>query len=235
MPNRGKRPSHQPAGWNKAVRRMLKLEHVERLSDTQVRITLPPCPDFDIEEDETVEVWIPAAALKNSDRPLYAGSITIKADSYWQRIDNAIQALKEERSGLGPETAVSDFLLTYFACEIVAKSIVSGSKHTASGRKSLQKQVTTRDICRALAKLQVNLNRSSVDALFSLEQSLASDMSARRLRDKIVHGMKPQYRSAVRHRYTSLMAKMIAFLNAIEMWRETCRGGETDRGGPTSV
>jgi len=124
---------------------MLKTEHIEFPSNAKAHITLPSCPDYDIEEDEVIDVWIPAEALAESDKPIYAGFFTIKAESYQERIDHAIQG-----------------------------------------------------------------------------------MSARQLRNKIVHRMKPQYRSAVRERYESLMGTMTEFLSAVEGWRIRSRGGETE-------
>ena len=210
----------QPAGWDKTVKIMLKPENVERLSDTQVRITLPPIPDFDIEEDERVEFWVPPELLVNSDKPLYAGSVTIKADSYEERIDHAIQGLKEEHASLSPDAAVPSFLLAFFTCEIVAKSVVSHSKRGGKGRKALEDDWTTKAIDRALKHLNIDFNRELVKKLFSEEPSVASAMSARRLRDNIVHRMKRQHRSAVRDRYASLMETMMQFLDAVESWRK---------------
>src|SRR5688500_4788276 len=109
MPKRERR--RQPAGWDKAMKRVLKPKHVDRLSDNQVRITLPPCPDFDIEEDEDVEVWIPAAALVNTTYPIFAGKFTIKADSFEERIDRAMQGLSEERAEVESRSPLADFLL----------------------------------------------------------------------------------------------------------------------------
>lgn len=220
----------QSAGWDNAVKVLLKPEHVERLSDSQVSITLPPCPDFDIDEDVTVDVWIPAEVLVISDRPLYAGSFTIKADTYEERIDSAIQGLREERDGPEPGAAVASFLLTFFTCEIVAKSVVSHSKYKGSGRKSPVTKYTTKDVGGALKDLKVDFNERLVDQLFSTEeQALASEMSARKLRDNVVHRMKPNHRSAVRTRYESLMETMTQFLTAIEAWRARSRADQGSR------
>lgn len=87
------------------MKRVLKPEHVERLNDKQVRITLPACPDFDIEEDEEIEVWIPPTALVNATRPIFAGKFMIKADSFEERIDNAVS--RAERRASRPRFAFS--------------------------------------------------------------------------------------------------------------------------------
>lgn len=116
---------------------------------------LPPRPDYDIEEDEIVPIWIPPEVLVKSDRPIYAGSFTIKADTYEERIDHAIQGLKEEQSG---DAAVATFLLTFFTCEIVAKSVVGHSKFKGTGRKSLPGKWTTKDVSRALKNLKIDFN-----------------------------------------------------------------------------
>jgi hypothetical protein len=213
------------------MKRVLKPEHVERLSDTQIRITLPPCPDFDIEEDETVEVWIPPSILVKSEKPLYAGSFTIKADTYEQRIDHAIQGLKDEQTGLGSDARVATFLLTFFTCEIVAKSIIGRSKGEGTGRKSLPGNYSTNNVSDSLKKLKIKFGQESVGKLFSTEREVASEMSARKLRDEIVHRMKSTHRLAVRRRYASLMEAMMEFLSAVEAWRNLHRGSETKGGG----
>lgn len=216
-----KKGTRQPAGWSSAVKRMLKPEHVTRLSDTQVQITLPPCPDFDIEEDETVEVWIPAAAFTKSDKPVYAGSFTIKADTYFERIDTAINGLKEERESLAVDAKVTHFLLTFFTCEIVAKSVISYSKNKGTNRNDLVGTWTTKDIKRSLQDLKIDFSTSNVEKLFSTERALASEMSARSLRDNITHRMKHQHRSAVRNRYEEIMGAMMQFLSVVEKWRSS--------------
>jgi hypothetical protein len=206
---------------------VLKPEHVERLNDTQVRITLPLCPDYDIEEDEVVEDWIPPEVLVKSDRPIRIELFTIKADTYEERIDHAIKGLKEEQSSLGSDARVATFLLTFFTCEIVAKSIVGHSQYGRTGRKSLPGGYTTKNVSDALRKLKINFDQKSVGKLFSADKGeLASEMSARNLRDAIVHRMKLQHRSAVRKRYEYLMGTMGEFLSAIEAWRRG--GGQQD-------
>jgi len=212
------------------MKRVLKPEHVERLSDTQIRFMLPPCPDFDIEEDEIVEVWIPPSILVKSDKPLFAGSFTIKADSYEERIDKSIQGLKEEQTS---DAAAATFLLTFFTCEIVAKSIIGCSKYEGTGRKSLPGNYTTENVSDALKKLKIKFKQESVGKLFSAERVVASEMSARKLRDEIVHRMKSTHRLAVRKRYAPLMGMMMEFLSAVEAWRNLHRGGETEGGGPS--
>ena len=167
-----------------------------------------------------------------SDRPIYAGSFTIKADSYEERIDNAIQSLKEEQPG---DAAVATFLLTFFTCEIVVKSVIGHSKDKGTGQKSLPGNYTTKTVSYALNNLKINFDQESVDKLFSTREALASEMSARQLRDKIAHQMKPQHRSAVRERYASLMGTMMKFLSAVEAWRSRCRGSATKDGGPSPV
>jgi hypothetical protein len=199
---------------------MLKPEHVERLSDTQVRITLPPCPDFDIDEDEEVEVWVPPQLLVKGTRPLFAGRFTIKADSYEERIDNAMQGLIEERAELGAGAPLATFLFTFFTCEIVAKAIVSHSKYGGTGRKRLTDRWSTSDIARALNALDIHFDLASLDALFSSEPAIASEMSARALRDNVTHRMKRVHRQAVRDRYPVIMEAMERFLRAVGCWRQ---------------
>lgn len=211
----------QPAGWGSSVKTLLKPEHVERLSDTQVRITLPECPDYDIDEDETINVTIPASALEKSTEPLNAGSFTIRANTYEERIDYAIQALKEEQACLGENTAVPSFIFTFFTCEIVAKSIVSKCKFKGTNRKSLTDKWSTKEINKAISELKIDFDEASVKALFSEEKVVASQMSARALRDNIVHRMKPVHRNAVKQRYNPLMSTMQKFLSAVDAWRET--------------
>ena len=198
---------------------MLKPEHVERISDTEVRITLPPCPDFDIDEDEIVHITIPPSMLANSTAPVYAGSFTIHADTYEERIDNAIKGCKEELSLLSDDAVVSRFLIEFFTCEIVAKSIVSKYSHKGTGKKSLVGKWSTKDANSAIEKLGIEFDESAVRLLFSEEKAVASEMSARKLRDNICHRMKSVHRKAVQRRYDSLTGSMAEFLAAVEIWR----------------
>ena len=215
-----KHPQPHPAGFHKAMKGVLKAEHVERLNDAQVLITLPPC----LEEDEIVEDSIPSEVLVKSDKPIRIKLSTIKADTHEERIDHAIQRLKEERSALGSDARLAAFLLTFFTCEIVARSIVGHVEYKKTGRKSLPGSYSTKDVNAALKKRHIIFDQKSVGKLFSATKGeLASEMSARDLRDKIVHGMKPQHRSAVRGRYESLMGTMMEFLSAVEAWRNLHR------------
>lgn len=214
------------------MKRVLKPEHVERLNDTQVRITLPPCPDFDIEEDEAVEVWIPAQALVNATRPVFAGKFTIKADSFEERIDNAMQGLEEERVELGSRSVLANFLLTFFTCEIVAKALVSHARYGRAGRKAIADKWSTKDIAQALTALGIQYDQAFLDVLFSTAPALASEMSARALRDSIAHRMKRVHRQAVRDRSSVLLETMDGFLRAIGHWRDTQRVGAKGAAAP---
>jgi hypothetical protein len=214
----GRRP--QPAGWDKAIKDLLRPEHVERISDTKIRITLPAAPDFDIDEDEIVRVRIPASALMNATRDIDGGTITIRAASFEERIDNALHGLQEERNELGDCSKLATFLLTFFTCEIVAKAIVSLAKYGPSKRKASGDKWSTSEVSSALAKLGIRHDAGSLDALFSEERAIASEMSARVLRDSVAHRMKTVHRRAVRARFTQLMREMDRFLEAVAGWRE---------------
>lgn len=217
------RPNHkrpQPAGWEAAVKKLLKPEHVERVSDTVVKIHWPPCPDFDIEEDEIVHITIPPEALVKSTVPLYAGSITIKADSYEERIDHSIEGLREEETLLAEDAVVPRFLFTFFACEIVAKAIVSKYRHRGTNKKALVGKWSTKDINSALNYLNIDFDQLAVNSLFSEEKVVASEMSARQLRDNVVHRMKSVHRNTVRNRYDFLMTTMQEFLDVVQEWRK---------------
>lgn len=213
---KAKRP--QPGGWSEAVQRRLRPADVVRISDTKFEITLPPCPDFDIEEDEVVHIWIPASVLQNSKEPIYAGSFTIKADTYEERINHAIEGISEERRALPNNAKLAHFLLTFFACEIIAKAVVSLHKNRGKNTKALSKIWSTKDINRALSELGIAVAPARIDELFSKTRSLASEMSARDLRDNVVHRLKRQHREAVRDRYEDLMLGMDEFLNAVGSW-----------------
>ncbi len=211
----------QPAGWDTSMKSVLKPEHVERISDTEVRITLPECQDYDIDEDEIIHVNIPPSALVKATKPIYAGSFTIRADTFEERIDNAIKALSEEKEGLKENAAVPSFIFTFFTCEIVAKSIVSICKFKGTSRKTPTDKWSTKDINRALKELGIEFNEDSVINLFAENKRVvASEMSARVLRDSIAHRMKSVHRNAVKRRYDSLMATMEGFLNSVDVWRE---------------
>ena len=212
----GKRP--QPSGWSEAVQQRLRPEHVKRISDTQVEITLPPCPDFDIEEDEVVHVWIPPAALTNATEPLYAGAFTIKADTYTERIRHAIKGMNDELRALPENAELPRFLLMFFACEIIAKSLVSMKINEGTATKSLSKKWSTKQISASLKHFGIDHDSKQIEILFSEKKAPASDMSARSLRDNIVHRMKSVHRDAVRARFGEFMLRMESFLDAVEDW-----------------
>jgi hypothetical protein len=219
---RNRRP--QPGGWDTAVTRLLKPEHVE-ISGTQRKVTLPPCPDFDIEEDEEVEVWVPPQLVAGATGPIYAGKFTISADSYEERIDHALHGLKEERAAMGPSSPLATFLVTFFTCEILAKAVVSYDKNRGTGRKTLPATwPSNKEIAKAIKACDIQLDLADLDALFTKHPAtLASEMSARELRDCIVHRMKGVHRDAVRTRYAALMGAMDLFLGAVATWRDTRR------------
>jgi len=210
----------QFSGWNSNRDKYLKPENIERLSDSQLKITWPPMPDYDIDEDEVIQFWIPPEVLVKSTKPVYAGSFTIKADSYIQRIDKVLLALEEEHSSLGEDTAVPSFIFTFFACEILAKTIVSYCKYNGTDRKSLSGKWSTKDINSAIAKLDIKFSSEFVAKLFSEEKKLASEASARSLRDSVAHKMKSVPRSAIKSRYGELMTLMDTFILEVSRWRD---------------
>ena len=165
------------------------------------------------------------AIARQRDASLFAGTFTINADSYEERIDNAIEGMKEELAEPGAPSALTGFLLTFFTCEIVAKAIVSYAKYGRTGRKALADKWSTDDIAKALTKLDIQYDQGLLDLLFSTAPALASEMSARALRDSIAHRMKRVHRQAVRDRYSVLMETMEGFLLAVGAWRDRQRVG----------
>lgn len=224
-----RRQRPQPAGWDIAVKTLLKPEHIERVSDTEVKITLPECPDYDIDEDETIRVTIPPSVLVKSTEPVDAGTFTIRADTFEERIDNAIQALNDEKGSLTKEAAVPTFMFTFFTCEIIAKSIVSMCRFKGTNRKTPTDKWSTKDVNDALRELQIDIDKETITGLFAEDKIIiASDMSARVLRNCIAHRMKSVHRNAVKRRYESLMAQMEEFLNTIRSWQNREKGIETN-------
>lgn len=49
-------------GWELQVRTALRTPAIKRISDTQVEVTLPPAPNYNITGNETVTVTVPSAA-----------------------------------------------------------------------------------------------------------------------------------------------------------------------------
>ena len=58
--------THEAAGWNAVVRPALRARDLVRLSDTQLRISLPQIGRYSIEEPETLDVLLPAAAQSSN-------------------------------------------------------------------------------------------------------------------------------------------------------------------------
>ena len=57
---------HEAAGWNAVVRPALRARDLVRLSDTQLRISLPQIGRYSIEEPETLDVFLPAEAQSSN-------------------------------------------------------------------------------------------------------------------------------------------------------------------------
>jgi hypothetical protein len=133
--------------------------------------------------------------------------------------------MKEERGEPGAPSALTSFLLTFFTCEIVAKAIVSYARYGRTGRKALADKWSPKDIPKALTALDIQYDQGLLNLLFSTATALASEMSARALRDNIAHRMKRVHRQAVRDRYSVLMDAMEGFLLAASAWRDRQRVG----------
>lgn len=56
----------EPLGWDAVVKAGLSFMDVSRVSDAEVQITLPPFPEYDISEPETITPTAPAEALTQS-------------------------------------------------------------------------------------------------------------------------------------------------------------------------
>ena len=211
----------QPGGWSASVKPLLSAENVELIADNQVKITLPKCEDYDIDEDETISVVIPAESLVKSTVPIDAGTFTIRADTFEERIDNALKALHEEKKGLSQSTAVPSFMFTFFTCEIVAKSLISLCKYKNTPRKTPTQKWSVNKITSALSELDISINENILNYIFEENKRVvASKMSARALRNCVAHKMKSVHRNAIKIRYTELMSNMDIFLNEIEEWRK---------------
>ena len=130
------------------------------------------------------------------------------------------QGMKEERNALPEHARLVHFLLTFFACEIIAKSVVSMHMNKGKKTKALSSKWNTKEINSALNDLGILVSPVRIDQLFSKAKSLASEMSARDLRDNIVHRLKGPHREAARHRYEELMPAMLEFVDVVEAWAE---------------
>ena len=58
----------EPAGWNAAMQPAIEPEHVRRVDNATVVITLPAVPAYDIDQSETITLVLPPELL-TSDQP----------------------------------------------------------------------------------------------------------------------------------------------------------------------
>ena len=121
---------------------------------------------------------------------------------------------------LSDRAAIPRFLFTFFTCEIIAKAIVSKYRHRGTNKKALVGKWSTRDITESTEKLGIQFDKAKIRTLFSEEKVIASEMSARQLRNNIVHRMKYVHRNAARRRHDSLMQTMDDFLSVVKKWRD---------------
>ena len=70
----------EPAGWNAVVLPALTKVNVERRTPTQLTVTLPRVPTYDISVPETVTVFLPPAAVSSGQRIVASPFFVIEAD-----------------------------------------------------------------------------------------------------------------------------------------------------------
>lgn len=71
----------EAAGWNRVVLPVLKLKNVARYSTTEVTVTLPRVPLYDISAPETISVSLPPISISSGQRILATPSFVIEANA----------------------------------------------------------------------------------------------------------------------------------------------------------
>ena len=54
---------HEPQGWNAIVQPQLQARHLKRVDDQTLVLTIPPFPDYEISEPESLQFVVPPAAV----------------------------------------------------------------------------------------------------------------------------------------------------------------------------
>ena len=71
--------STEPRGWDEVVRHQLEVSSVIRIDETRIRISIPPCINYDIRAPQSVQLVIPPSALQSGVELTSSNTIEIRS------------------------------------------------------------------------------------------------------------------------------------------------------------
>jgi hypothetical protein len=112
------------------------------------------------------------------------------------------------------ETPLSNFLIHYFTCEVMAK-LVQGAANRSSPSQALRKSVTPKRLRNAAEALDLKIDDRLLVNIFDTTQSPPEELSSRKLRDGVVHWMLGPYFAEVKSRSRPRCRQMKAFIDRV--------------------
>ncbi len=131
-----------------------------------------------------------------------------------RRADQVVRWLHAELKS-GVTSALHEFLLHYFVCEIHAK-LLQGGKKGIPPAKALKKSVNLGSLKSALLKFGMNVSPAILDRVFGTVNESVKKRSAKKLRDKIVHELNINDIDEVHRRGASLVKDMQRFIEVVD-------------------
>jgi hypothetical protein len=137
-----------------------------------------------------------------------------------------IQAIFRREFAQVPADGVASFLLHYFCCEASARVIVAArSGKTPQQGLDQSEKLTLRSISEAMNSYTMNVQQSILTRVFGENSSSAyTAMSARRLRDKIVHSLSEKAIEEITRRSAELYEDMQTVISATGQKADNYRG-----------
>lgn len=112
------------------------------------------------------------------------------------------------------EKPLSNFLIHYFTCEVMAK-LVLGADKGLSPKRSLYSKLNTKSLREAAKALDLKIDDRLVVEIFNTSSGAPVDLSSRKLRDGVVHSMSGGHFAAVKSHSRPRCRQMKAFIDRV--------------------
>ena len=123
-----------------------------------------------------------------------------------------IESVKSKLADYETSVHLQQFLMNYFLCEMACKELIVGWSKNRKGQelKYADIKMNLRVLNYALDFFGVKITKEVRRRLFS-----ANSMSAKKIRDSLVHGISKKNIEKLNAQYTQIMVDMELFINAI--------------------
>ncbi len=135
-------------------------------------------------------------------RPTFRATIEAVYDTYTG------EAFRTEKKPL------SNFLIHYFTCEVMAKLVLGAEKGLSPGI-SLYSRLNTKTLSRAVKALGIDIDNRLIVEIFSTSSGAPVNLSSRKLRDGVVHSMSGEHFAAVKSHSRPRCQQMKAFIDRV--------------------